>query len=623
MPFIRRACFLILLISSGNLIAATDTTRTLQESATTHFFTLNQFSFPDSFSFLQNSLYRLENYLPKTFTGNSGRICNPLSYSQSTNDLGFGFSTNNFTNYFYSPNNLKFYNTRVPYTDLIYIMGSRKEQYFKTTFSVNPKKNWNITGDFSRIRSDGAYVLQATKNNSFALSSNFRSENNRYTAAVGIIYNSSKSYENGGVPDDSVFLGSAAVDVELLGVNLNSAERKHVNRTAFLKQIINFGRKVADTSAKVNTVVPGSQLVISSSFDDTYQLYSSNSSDITSGYYDKVYFDSTKTFDSTYFNSLENELEWRRVDNGRRRGIVDQIGLSLSGKHQLAYTRQSRTDTTLSNILAGAGLYNTYSNHQFWWKLSAAYVVDGYNAGDYIGSLSLKKTLKDSSTFFKVNLRADLRTPDYIYLKYRSNHFLWDNDFDKTAQVGAEALFSMTKYDLEAGVAYTNYQNVLYFDNFAQAKQFDGSIAVLSAHLKKDFTLKNWHLDNNITYQYVPDSMVIRLPQFILDHSLYYQNDVLKGAAIVKIGVSVFYTSEYFANAYMPATSVFYLQDQQKYGNYPFLDFFISAKIRSAKLFFKIDHLNYGLTGNKYVLTPGYPYPVRTFKLGVSWAFFD
>ncbi|MCX6297094.1 MAG: hypothetical protein NTX97_13740 [Bacteroidetes bacterium] len=130
-------------------------------------------------------------------------------------------------------------------------------------------------------------------------------------------------------------------------------------------------------------------------------------------------------------------------------------------------------------------------------------------------------------------------------------------------------------------------------------------------------------MNNSIQYQHVPDSTVIRVPEFILNHSLYYENDLLNNAMSIQIGVSVFLVSNYYADSYMPATAQFYIQDDKKYGNYPFIDFFINAKIKSVRIFFKIDHLNSGWMGNGYVQTPHYPLNDRAFKIGISWRFYD
>jgi len=515
-------------------------------------------------------LYNFQNYLNRTHLGNNGLAFNSLHFQPTPRETGFNYFINNFENYFYTFKNLRFYNTRTPYTDLFYVMGNKREQLFRMTFSYNIKKNWNVTVDFSRTRSEGFYQRQSTNNNFIAVSSNYKSNNNRYYFITGIFYNNIKNNENGGIVNDSS-LENAGVDKKLVDINLASAKRKTVNRNIYFKQYLNFGRRINDTASN-SMIIPGSRLILTSMFDDNVLKYEDE--DPLSGFYSDIYYDSTKTFDSTYTFKIENELAWKRVDNKKHRGFKDMVGVGFNVKHQFINVQQREIDTTLNNIIAGAEFYNTYSSHKFWWHIEGKYVLEGYNADDYNTSAIIKKGMVDGLSSLALKVETRQQTPDFIYHRYSSNHFKWNNSFEKMQERGASINFFLNKYALSIGADYREYSNILYFDNYAIAKQYKGSVAVLSAVLKKDFTFYNWHFNNHIRYQYVPDSTVIHLPQIISEHSLYYENDVLKGAMRLQIGASVFYTSEYYANAYMPATAQFYLQDDKKYGGYPFIDFF-------------------------------------------------
>ena len=83
------------------------------------------------------------------------------------------------------------------------------------------------------------------------------------------------------------------------------------------------------------------------------------------------------------------------------------------------------------------------------------------------------------------------------------------------------------------------------------------------------------------------------------------------------------YYSEFYGNAYNVATNNYVVQTKKVTGNYPFVDFFLNARIRPVRFFIKLDHLNQGLTGNNYQLTPGYYQNDRAFKFGINWLFYD
>ena len=83
------------------------------------------------------------------------------------------------------------------------------------------------------------------------------------------------------------------------------------------------------------------------------------------------------------------------------------------------------------------------------------------------------------------------------------------------------------------------------------------------------------------------------------------------------------YFTEYYADAYMPALRTFYLQDKVKVGNFPYIDFCVTFKIKNANVFVQYTNI-YSLTGdNRYFTTPHYPMRDSRFCLGVSWRLYE
>jgi hypothetical protein len=603
---------LLFLFFTHTVFAANDDSLKVQNKVfPLRYYTINQFEYADSVSYVDNTLLDFQNYLPKNTFGNIGLAFNDFIYKTNTS-FGFNYGKNNFQNYFYTPSNLKFYNTRIPYTDLFAVFASKKEQYFKMTFSCNIKKNWNITANLSRIKSPGIYGRQKTDHTFFALSSNYKTVNNRYMLLASIAFNTIKNEENGGLKKDSAYLSGAMITE--YDEALSAAKNFMLDRNIFLKQYLNLGHRLNDTSP----VIPTSRFILTSFMDDLSPKYVDAAYD---GHYDHYYY-ALNTNDTSNVLKLENELAWKRVDNLRHR-FTDAIGFGVSVKNQFIRVDQRKIDTTFNNFLTGAELNNLFSKHKFWWKLNASYGVKGYNKDDYAYSAVFTKAFRDSLTRLSLNFKTTEHAPDFMYNEYASNHFKWTNHFEKVKEqtIGANVLSD--KYDLALGIEYTTYTNVLYFDTAAIAQQYKGTVQVLSVALKKNIIFHNWHLNNKINYQYVPDSAVIRVPKFVVQHALYYENSLFKNALRLQIGFSVFYNTAYYANAFMPTNGQFYMQNKHEYGNYPIIDFFLNAKIKVVNVFFKIDHLNSGFTGNNYMLTPNYLINLRTFKIGISWKFWD
>jgi len=597
-----------------------DSTQYINKSISTYF-SRDNFFCTDSFNFIDNSLNDFHLYLPQYLLGNTGLVFSDLFYTRSNNsELGFRYFINSQEDYLYSSSRLNFFNTRSPYSDVFYVAGSKREQLFRMTFSYNVNKNWNLTANFSRIRSEGFYLRQNTNHNLISVNSNYKSSNNRYGLLFSFSYNHLKNAENGGIASDSIFRNSGAVDKKLFAVNLTSANKILTNRNIYLKQLFNLGSKKIGLDS-IKRVDGRTRIELESEFDDYLIKYEDMNA--SSGFYNSIYIDSLNTFDSLYNYKLSNAIYWKFLGRRNTGNFIDKFNFSIGFKNELIRVKQKEIDTTFGSNIITLDLQNSNLINGFNWLLFASNGLSGYNKNNYLYKLALKKYFNDSSSFISVNGEKSEKTPDFINIRYSSNHFKWSNNFNLIGLTRLGLDLYISKLDLNLGTSYSIYNNPVYFDNFALSRQFSGEIPVFSAFLKKDFSFKGWHLNNKIIYQNVAEDVVIRLPEFVLNHSLYYENNLFKKAMHFQVGFSVLYVSEFYSNSYMPATGQFYFQNGSKYGDYPFIDFFINTRIKSVRVFFKIDHLNSGLMGNDYMLTPDYPINGRAFKLGVNWKFFD
>lgn len=92
---------------------------------------------------------------------------------------------------------------------------------------------------------------------------------------------------------------------------------------------------------------------------------------------------------------------------------------------------------------------------------------------------------------------------------------------------------------------------------------------------------------------------------------------------LARIGMDYYWYSSYYADAYNPYIRQFTWQNTTKIGNYPYFDFYMSAQVQTMNLFIRFEHINQGLTGNRYYSTPLYPNPPRFFRFGLNWRLFN
>jgi hypothetical protein len=66
----------------------------------------------------------------------------------------------------------------------------------------------------------------------------------------------------------------------------------------------------------------------------------------------------------------------------------------------------------------------------------------------------------------------------------------------------------------------------------------------------------------------------------------------------------------------------FFVQNEKEIGGFPMLDFFVNARIRQTRIFFKAEHFNSSFTGNNFYAAPEYPYRDFLIRFGLVWNFF-
>jgi hypothetical protein len=618
----RRFITFLFLFSSIYIFGNGEKDTLIKSKNAINYFTSDNFQNSDSLYTLNTSLFSFQNYYNRYAIGNNGLPINSFVFHQmESRDLDFNYSSNSYSAYFNTPQKNKYYKVSSPYSDILYVIGSKREQLFKMVFSYNFNSRTNFTFNFSRLRADGFYNRQNLIHNYFSSSSYYSTKNNRYSLLFSAIYNGVNVAENGGIVDDSAFLYSKSIlDRKLFDVNLDLARNRIKNKNFRVTQFFSFG-KPTYINDSIKSINAKSRISLITEFEDKLVEFTDDVA--SSDFYNSIYYDTLKTYDSTYYYRISNKLEWKRLKSNKESSISDLFGVALNLSHEYIGVKQRLLDSMFSSIVAGVRLYNMVSKNRLWYTIDAKYGIAGYNENGYSLSASLKKKLNDSNSYVHLYSELKEQSADFINSMYYSNHFKWNNNFDKIQSKKIGLKIYINKYSTLFGIDYSQNKNFIYFDNYAISRQYNSIIPILSVFVNNKLSFYNWHLATNVVYQNVPDSMVIRLPTFVIKNSLYYENYLFKKALLMQVGIDCFYNSEFYSNRYMPATSQFYLQDNNKYGNYLLMDFFIAAKIKDVKLFTKIEHLNDRLMSVNYIQTPNYPIAGRAFKFGVSWSFYD
>ncbi|MCF8304567.1 MAG: putative porin [Bacteroidales bacterium] len=382
--------------------------------------------------------------------------------------------------------------------------------------------------------------------------------------------------------------------------------------------------------------------------------------DTTQSFYQHFYPDSDNFYDSIYYHKFSNEIAW---SNGRIDSAKQALKVRFAMRHDLVKYFSDRgydsyfdenTQRPTSNLFKSrAKLENDPSNiptkpdsilidpdmqfNQFIpsarFRLQLLPHLSILAYGDFVfgevynqGDVHLRGKINYSHLFQKGDhltgqLNLARQEPFWFLHEMYSNHFQWQNNFKKQDIINAGVNYRNKNW--YAGLNYHLVNNYAYLGTDTMPHQFSGELSVLRADLRSHHRLGKFTLDNRVIYQQTAQSNIIHFPDLIAKTSLRFNLDLFNGALRTQTGFSLFYTSAYYGDAYVPALNSFHLQEYQETGNHPFADIFINLKIKRTRFFFKMSHVNGGFPEYNYFMSPHYPLRDREFRFGLDWKFYD
>jgi hypothetical protein len=623
----------LLLVCFYYSASAQDTTTTKAPvKASTRFVTEDELNRNIPLHHIDTSFNRIEIFhnLYKNYTvfqdlGNVGTPSRPLLFTVDR-QVGYRLSENPFEGYWMKPENTKFYNTKTPYTDLFYAQGSNELIYLLAKHSQNILPRWNVGADFQRITSLGFLAKQYTSLYNYQFFTRYTSKNKKYDLIAHATWNRGFLEESGGVASDSAFEALSGPNKKVTP-NLFNSQTRFKSRTAYLKQYWRFGSLSSDIKETDTVYSLKSNVQLSYSIkaeEISYIFETVKEGDTNSLLLPHQYYDITPTtLDSMYNGKLENRVALDVFNNSESQ-LTDSTRnyLGLGVTHALIVTSQNPYVRNYQNIISDITFEKiSLKNYTYSTQAYAAYNVSGYNSGDYKikASASYRLPLLDVG----ISGMLQLYKPDNALLLFKSNQFIWDNNYSKTQvlQLGAHISTRMFKNNFH--LVYHRYQldNWIYANTKAIPEQYTKSINIQTAELSKTFQAWKFYFEHYIIYQN-SSSDVIRMPDLSGRIRYYFQSRFKKMK--FQIGVNVFYNSAYYANNYNPANRLFFLQNDRKVGNYPVVDPFITGEIKRAAFFAKYEHVNQDLfSSTGFYSTQHYPISLASFRMGVRWRFYD
>ncbi|MBD1366877.1 putative porin [Mucilaginibacter sp. ZT4R22] len=606
---------------------------------------------------LDTGLVNFENYSPlnqprnpKVHLGYLGTSQRDLLFNPRKT-IGFDEGMHALDAYLINPQDMNYFNARVPYTllSLSNTLGSTKEQYFKTLHTQNVKPNWNIGFILNFNGSRGYYssnnvLKQNVSGFNAGIFTWYHSENQRYNLLGNLLFNNLKTPETGSLVEDDVF-NALAFNKTTQPVKLPSSYSDWKNTGFYIKQFYYIGHidSLKKSTGSTN-VLPTQRVAYTFYYNTRKYEYLQNDLD-QYGVFPDYYFSAGRSRDSLNVLHLQNDFSYSFYLRGKSLKMVkNELKLDVGLTQDFYKYSQFVSDTTLNEfgrkVLRPSRVQNsTFQNITLKARLGYRFsdrinldgdikqIIQGRDFGDLL--YDAKLILAGGKKAGRIVLGAYLQSssPGLMYTDWISNHYIFHTDFNnqKITNLSFNYVNDLLKLDLKA--EYFLITDYLYFAASnggvdATPQQFGGSINMLKVSLGKNLTWHKFHFDNYVVYQKSDNLTLLRTPEVYTYSSLYHNStlfDVLKS----EYGVSLRYNTTYTAPSYAVGLGQFYNGANVTFTSYPIASVFFKATLQRTNIFLQYDYANQGLFSKGYYTVNRYPQQDAALKFGVAWTFYN
>ena len=530
---------------------------------------------------------------------------------------------------------IKYYDVATPMSDLFFKTTFEQGQLLDATLTLNTSRRLNFSIAYKGFRSLGKYQHSQSESGNFRTTANYITKDGRYNLRAHIAAQDIISEESGGVADpllqfeseDPEFQDRSRIDVVF-----QDAENKILGKRYFFEHQYALVEQARDSGrTKSRALSLGHVFSYETKY---YQFRQTNQKDFFGNVLISPIDDKSNL--KTFFNEFSVELSNKFLGTLKGFGRLFNYDYFFNS---ILITNEGQIQNQLKGEEISLGAKYIKRIGDFELEGEGVYTLSGDLTGNMFDIAALYAI--DDKNSVTASLHSSSRMPNLNMLLYQSDYenYNWQN----TSTFKNERVNSL-KLDLASQVwgnisaSYTVVDNYAYFvsdasqedidagqeNAFVKPRQEDKSVNYIKIKYAKEFKLGKWALNNTVLYQNVSQSNnVLNLPQLVTRNTLYYSSDIFKKAMYLQTGITFKYFTSYNMDAYNPLLGEFYIQNNQEFGGFPMLDFFINAKVQQTRIYFKAEHFNSSFTGNTFYAAPNYPYRDFVIRFGLVWNFFS
>ncbi|MDX2189836.1 MAG: putative porin [Bacteroidota bacterium] len=455
-------------------------------------------------------------FIKRNIYQNQGVIGTPskaVFYNQPT-ELGYQSGFNAYDVYYTRPEDLKYYNTRSPYTRVYYLANTGDENNITFDINRNIYRNWNMGVYYQRINSNKIYGQTDRANNflaqnqDFKIYTSFKSNNERYHLLANFNYFVSKTNEQGGlIMAGSKKRGSRAANDSAtqnrLPSNMNAANAWLVAAGSKLEPYRNDGsiysrdRRVAYHLYHQYDIIRHGKLSVFHEFQRKNQKFTYEDPAIkTNANYDSLgnafYRNAYKSKDSTYYNNqflmisnkvgLKTATEFldiivfgrqRKVFAGDNLYVIQAKELTDAKAYDAFFSFDPNSKLRLTETYAGGEIIFKPSNSlkvhlkgEGMIAFQNSSISDTYkNNFKGLGDHNFGIDIQYKNLLFGYN--QILTSPNIIMNYMDHNNFRWNKEFAPTVSntfYGVYKTLIAKKFDFEISPRITSIINHVYYE---------------------------------------------------------------------------------------------------------------------------------------------------------------
>jgi hypothetical protein len=579
--------------------------------------------------------------------GNNGNATKSLLFSPVFS-AGFDPGFHAFDVYKWKMEQVRFFNTTKPYSEINYMLGSRVEQMIELLHTQNIRPNWNFSFNYRLINGPGFFKSQKTNHNNYIFNSKYQSKNLRYNNYFVLLGNKLQSSENGGIIDTgqvrildnpiykdrfnipTYIGGDESFSSNFFSTKINTGN-KYNEFSLLVRQQYDLGRK--DSVVTDSTVVPlfYPRLRFEHTFQTEKKVYDYVDNLGDSVYYKTNYDTSLRRPTDTLiihekWKILTNDFSIYQFPDANNLQQFIKVGIMLQN---ITGTLSSGKETFFNT--AGHAEYRNKTRNQQWdIEANGKLFFTGFNAGDFEAHISLQKSLGKRIGYLQLAFENTSRTPSYIF-DNRSSFYLMKTttNFKKENNTHLQASYFLPSFKFRLTGHYYLATNYTYLTNYYQLKQESSLFNVLQIAVQKTIRLGkrwNWHAD--VYFQQVIGNAPVNLPVIYTRNRIAYEGNLGFKNLDIAMGAEIRYRTDYKADGYSPVLGRFFYQDSVTIKNaLPDIAAYVHFRIRPFKAFVRAENLNTarGLEGFSFtrnnLVAPGYALPGLQIRLGVFWGF--